>query len=266
MLSALLTMSVITSTLMVNGASEAVISAEIDSTNVSFMTEGSVKSSNILEQTTAFFVSQAYGDSARVKALKSVPKPALVKACRHALTLPMRREIKTSLASKLNVDLPETIDFIQADITNFKQDYRDPWLVCSGLVTVTEPELNEAGLAIRLAWFSVKNKDNSILRPLIAIAMKHPMTQADAVALVASQSTTPVGSQYLDKYLVPNDLVLTDAKLAVGNIWYQQTKFQQALDLVQTCDDVRCRRLMSKAQIEIDKLEEENADNLDSYF
>ncbi|WP_351088905.1 hypothetical protein [Shewanella sp. S1-49-MNA-CIBAN-0167] len=266
MLSALLSMSVLTSALMISGASEAVVSVGAQSTRADFMTEAPVMSADIVEQKTAFFVSQAYGDSARVKALNSAAKPALAKACRHALTLPMRKEIKASLASKLKVELADTIDFIQADIQRFTQEYRDPWLVCRGQVTVAEPELNEAGLAIRLAWFKVKNKDKSMLRPLLAIAMKHSMTQADAVALVASQSTTQAGGQYLDKYLVANELVLADAKLAVGDIWYQQAKFQQALDLAKTCDDVRCRRLVSKAQLEIDKLEAASVDDLNSYL
>jgi hypothetical protein len=220
-------------------------------------------SAQTIEQKTAFFHSQAHTQYARVKALKPSVKNALEAACRNALTLPERHNIKDALAQKLGFTLTESVSFIDAVITEYKQEKQQEWLTCTGIVTITEQGINEAGLAIRAAWQISTKKDKTKLRPLLKIALSHSSTVSDAVALVAIQSPQNERLEYLDSYLVASELKLDEAKASVAQIWFQNKRFKQVIALMQQCESIDCKRLNLAAKAEY---EQDTADDLSSYF
>ena len=220
-------------------------------------------SEQTIEQQTAFFKSQANGQYARVMALKSSAKNALEQACRNALTLPERSIIKNTLAKKLNITLSESVSFIEADITGYKQEKQQQWLTCTGIVTPAAHDINEAGLALRAAWQVGSQKDKANLRPLLQVALNHPSTMSDAVALAADQSPEAQRLSYLDKYLEPSELKLDEAKASVAQIWFANERYKQVILLTQQCASINCKRLNLAAQTEFDNLP---VDDLRSYF
>ncbi|ASM52019.1 hypothetical protein PESP_b0463 [Pseudoalteromonas espejiana DSM 9414] len=220
-------------------------------------------SEQTIEQQTAFFKSQANGQYARVIALKSSAKSALEQACRIALTLPQRSIIKNTLAKKLNITLPESVSFIDAEITDYKQEKQQDWLTCTGVVTPAAHDINEAGLAVRAAWQVGSQKDKTNLRPLLQVALNHPTTMSDAVALVADQSPEEQRLSYLDKYLKAGELKLDEAKASVAQTWLVNKRYKQVISLTQQCESIDCKRLNLAAQTEFDNLP---ADDLSSYF
>lgn len=230
---------------------------------LSLVASATFDSEQTIEQQTAFFKIQVNGQYARVMALKPNAKNALEKACRHALTLPQRNQIKVDLASKLKIELPEMISFIEATIADYTQEKHEQWLTCSGQVFAADDDVNQAGLALRAAW-KVSNEENKAhLRPLLKVAMNHSSTISDAVALIAQQSPANERLEYLDKYLVANELKLDEAKAAVAEIWFDNQRYKQTMLLVQNCESIDCKRLYLAAQT---KYEQVTADDLSSYF
>jgi hypothetical protein len=230
---------------------------------LSLVASATFDSEQTIEQQTAFFKSQANGKYARVMALKPSATDALEQACRHALTLPKRNSIKADLAIKLNIKLPKKVSFVEATITDYSQQKQGEWLTCSGEVLVADNELNQAGLAIRAAWKISTEKDKTSLRPLLKVAMSHSTTISDAVALIADQSPKSEQLNYLDKYLVANELQLEQAKAAVAKIWFNNQRYKQAIELVKNCESIDCKRLYLAAKTEYEQV---TADDLSSYF
>ncbi|WP_372761357.1 hypothetical protein [Pseudoalteromonas sp.] len=230
---------------------------------LSLVAAATFDSAHTIEQQTAFFKSQVNGQYARVKALKSSANNALEHACRNALTLPERHNIKNALANKLNITLPESVSFIDANISEFKQQKQQDWLVCSGVVTPAAADINEAGLAIRAAWYLGSQQDKSNLRALLTIALAHPSTISDAVALVADQSPEAQRLAYLDKHLVVDELKLDAAKAAVAQTWLANKRYKQVIALTQRCESIDCKRLSLAA---VAQYEQQTADDLSSYF
>ncbi|TMO96293.1 hypothetical protein CWC14_10755 [Pseudoalteromonas sp. S3260] len=230
---------------------------------LSLVASATFDSEQTIEQQTAFFKSQAIGQYARVMALKPSATSALEQACRYALTLVQRNNIKADLAIKLNVELPKKVSFIESTITNYSQQKQGEWLTCSGEVLVADNELNQAGLAIRAAWKISTDKDKTSLRPLLKVAMSHSTTISDAVALIADQSSKSEQLNYLDKYLVVSELQLEQAKEAVAKIWLDNQRYKPAIELLKNCQSVDCKRVYLAAKT---KYEQVTADDLNSYF
>ncbi|MBH0048240.1 MULTISPECIES: hypothetical protein [unclassified Pseudoalteromonas] len=230
---------------------------------LSLVASATFDSEQTIEQQTAFFKSQANGQYARVMALKSSAKNALEQACRNALTLPDRRIIKNTLANKLNITLPESVSFIDAEITDYEQEKQREWLTCTGVVTPAAQDINEAGLAIRAAWQVGSQKDKANLRPLLQVALNHPTTMSDAVALAADQSPEEQRLSYLDKYLKASELKLDEARASVAQTWFVNKRYKQVISLTRRCESIDCKHLNLAAQTEFDNL---SADDLSSYF
>ncbi|MBA6291923.1 hypothetical protein H4J58_15760 [Colwellia sp. MB3u-70] len=220
-------------------------------------------SEQTITQQTAFIKSQANGQYARVMALKSSAQPALEKACRNALTLPARKDIKAALAKKLAITLPEKISYIAAKIVDYKQEYQQQWLTCTGEVSAAKPDINEAGLALRAAWWVGDQQDKKNIRPLLKVAMSHVTTAADAVALVAAQSPAAKRLQYLDSYLDVTGLSLEVAKFFVAKIWFENKRYKQVISLMNGCESIDCKRLNLAAKTQYEQI---TADDLTSYF
>ncbi|WMS92908.1 hypothetical protein [Pseudoalteromonas sp. HL-AS1] len=230
---------------------------------LSLVASATFDSEQTIEQQTAFFKSQTNGQYARVMALKSSAKNALEQACRNALTLPQRSIIKNTLAKKLNIALPESVSFIDAEIMDYKQEKQQEWLTCTGVVTPAAQDINEAGLAVRAAWHVGSQKDKANLRPLLQVALNHPTTMSDAVALAAALSPEGQRLNYLDKYLKASELKLDEAKASVAQTWFVNERYKQVISLTQQCESIDCKRLNLAAQTEFDNL---SADDLSSYF
>lgn len=230
---------------------------------LSLVASATFDSEQTIEQQTAFFKSQANGQYARVMALKSSAKNALEQACRNALTLPERRIIRNTLAKKLNITLPESVSFIDAEITDYEQEKQQEWLTCTGVVTPAAQDINEAGLVIRAAWQVGSQKDKANLRALLQVALNHPTTMPDAVALAADQSPEEQRLSYLDKYLKASELKLDEARASVAQTWFVNKRYKQVISLTRRCESIDCKRLNLAAQTEFDNL---SADDLSSYF
>ncbi|MEL0640702.1 hypothetical protein V6260_08800 [Pseudoalteromonas aliena] len=220
-------------------------------------------SATTIEKQTAFFKSQVNGEFARVMALKPKLKNALENACRNALTIPKRNEIRVKLAKKLTIDIDPSISFIDAHTSGYKQEKQGDWLTCTARVEIQDPSLNEAGLAVRAAWHVGSQKDKANLRPLLQVALNHPTTMSDAVALAAALSPEGQRLNYLDKYLKASELKLDEAKASVAQTWFVNERYKQVISLTQQCESIDCKRLNLAAQTEFDNL---SADDLSSYF
>ncbi|WP_419148678.1 hypothetical protein [Pseudoalteromonas 'SMAR'] len=220
-------------------------------------------SEQTLKEQSGFFISQVNGEYARVMATKPNAKHALEKACRHALTLPYRNQVREDLAKQLSIKLPEKVSFIQATISDYQQEKQDQWLTCTGKVVTADDDTNLAGLALRAAWKVSSEESKLSLRPLLRVAMNHHSSTSDAVALIAQQSPKNERLPYLDKYLIASELQLDQAKAAVAQIWFNNQRFQQTMELAQRCESIACRKLFLAAQTEY---EQRTADDLSSYF
>ncbi|RYV02383.1 hypothetical protein SOPP22_10035 [Shewanella sp. OPT22] len=219
-----------------------------------------------IEHRSAFFLSQANEDGARVKLLKSSAKPALEQACRKALTLPQQRTIKTQLAKTLVLDIPDNINFIDAEINNYQQRKIDGWLNCTGTVKVKSVKNNEAFLALKFAWFLVKNKQKDALKKVLQIPLNNAETKADAIVLVAAHSQLSIALNYLDNDLKSKQLKLEVSKVAAAEIWLKAERLEQALSILSNCESGQCSMLRNKILHEMELLESEQADDLSSYF
>ncbi|MCL1077292.1 hypothetical protein D5R81_04760 [Parashewanella spongiae] len=219
-----------------------------------------------IEKRSAFFLSQANENGARVKILKPSAKPAAEQACRRALTLPSQESIKLKLSEKLNLTIPDKVHFIDADINNYQQQKNNDWLNCTGDIHVNSVEVNEAFLALKLAWYFIETKQKQRLRSVIEISLNQPQTKADSIALIASQSPLNKGLAYLDKHLTNQQLHLIESKVAVGNMWLQANKLNEALALLDGCKSMQCTALRNQIIDKQEALESEQADDLRSYF
>lgn len=232
---------------------------------LALVTSSTFDSAETIKRKTVFYESQAIGQYARVKALKASAKHSLENACRKALTLPAQQKINQHLSTKVGFEIPDSLSFIDAKILGYKQGKQQGWLNCYGDVKPAEMHINEAGLALRAAWFFSKKgeQERSKIRPLITISIKHPSTVADSVALVADQSPPDKSLEYLDKYLDISSMILDQAKISVAKTWLKHKRFEQVITLTNSCESVECKRIGLAAKTAYEQL---TADDLNSYF
>ncbi len=226
----------------------------------------SFDSDDTIEKRGAFFLSQANEQGARVKALKPTAKNSKEPACRRALTLPEQVRLKASLEQKLNLNIPDEVHFIDAEIQNYQQRKKGQWLICTGEVTLKSYEKNEAFLALKLAWHFVKKQQKNQLRNVLSIPLKHSESKNDALALIASQSPANKGLAYSDKHLSPELLRLPESIYAVAKMWFEAQRIDQALSLISGCNTTECKHLKLKIEEALEARENEQADDLGRYF
>ncbi len=222
--------------------------------------------SSTIEKRSVFFMSQANENGARVKALKPIAKSALEQACRRALTFPEQELLKFNLGKKLDIELPSAVSFIDASIEDYHQQKNDDWLECTGKVQIKSMEVNEAFLALKLAWFLVDNGNKQRLRDILKITLSQDQTKADSIVLIASQSPAEKGLIYLDKHLNVNDLKLTKSKVVVADMWFESGRFEDASSLLKNCKKAQCDSSKRKIEDKLDSLKREQAEDLSSYF
>ena len=226
----------------------------------------SVDSSGVVRETSPFFISEANGSSAKVVALKTHSKAALQAACRRALTLPLREQVRADLMARTSQVLPKPLSFIDANITEYQQEETRDGLNCEGKVSSSDASYNIAGLALTGAWWAAEDGDIELLRAMLKVALQHRRTQADAVALIASQTDLASALAYLDEHLHPEKLTLNQSKIAVGKIWLAAEKFDEVVNLMGACDEPVCLQLLENAEDKLQQIEASQADDLSSYF
>lgn len=208
-----------------------------------------------------------YSDGeAAVLPRRDYPDSLAHQACRRVLTGPARIEVRERLAKELELTPPEEVSFIVADITDYRSWQKDKWLHCTGTVTVKNWPQNLSGLAIRVAWHHVGQNQPEPLRPLLKLALEHPTTTADAVALIAHLAPKNQQLKYLDANLEPKQLTMPASIKAVSEIWLEQGRWEEIIRLTERCDTLACRRLQLDAKEQKEIEDAEKMDDLSSYF
>lgn len=226
----------------------------------------SIEAPGIVRESSPFFISEASNSSAKVVALKAYSSAALQAACRRALTLPQRAKIRAELMAITSQTIPEPLSFIDANIADYRQKKQENGLYCEGKVNSADAAYNQAGLALTTAWWAAEYGDVELLRTMLKVALQHGRTQADAVALIASQTDFESGLAYLDKHLRPEKLTLNQGKIAVGKIWFKAKKFEAVISLMASCSDPSCQQLLANTEEKLQQIELEQIEDLSSYF
>ena len=203
---------------------------------------------------------------AAVRPRRDYPDSVVQQACQRALTSPVRSDVRERLEDKLSLTFTRDVGFSDASINDYRSWSKDDWVHCSGTVQVTDWPLNLAGLAIRLAWHYASNDQSEYLRPLLKVALEHPATTADAVALIAHLAPKEQQLSYLDTNLESGKLTMPAAMQSVGEIWFAQGRWADVIRLTRRCDTLDCRRLRLDAEEQKEIEDAEKVDDLSSYF
>ena len=82
----------------------------------------STNTAGVVTETSPFFISEASHGRAKVVALKTFTNGAMQAACRRALTLPQRVEVRAELMALTSQTIPEQLSFIEVNIADYRQD------------------------------------------------------------------------------------------------------------------------------------------------
>ncbi|KTG30103.1 hypothetical protein AWR38_10580 [Idiomarina sp. WRN-38] len=212
------------------------------------------------------FEKEVSDGEARVRTDSKLPSQAWQKACRSALTLPLRAEVRERLSERVGLSVPGEVSFLRADIEKFNSWNESGWLHCTGESQVSDWSLNIAGLSVRAAWFLVEQGELEQIKPFLKEALSHSYSSADAVALIAKLAPEEQRLGYLDTNLNDSALIMNAAKYAVSSIWFSDGRWQSVIDLTSSCDSVECRQLKLNAEEQKEREDAEKADDLSSYF
>lgn len=215
---------------------------------------------------TNVFTQEHLGDSARVTTSVKLPVSQWNNVCRAALNIPQREQLRDKLAGMLQISLPEGVSYIEAQVDNYKSWHQDKWLHCKGDVSILEEEKSLAILAVMSAWNVAGQEDKTSLEPLVRYAMHHPSSSADAVALVAHLAKPEQQLDYLNQNLNRSELRLNTAKEAVLQIWFKNKRWQDVIELAESCNTPACQQQLAQAIVEKEREDAEKADDLSSYF
>lgn len=216
---------------------------------------------------TPYFKVVNEGNTAKVFPLKdNVPAKFWPKACRKALSYPLRVQKQQNLAKELNLSLPETINHATSELTDYREEKISGGLSCSGKVLETEAELGKATLALMNAWWALEQNKKSFLKPLLRISMANATTRNDAIVLIAKQTGGEKGQQIFEHQVNSTALLLNKSKAAMASFWLDQREYASAINILAHCDSQQCYQLQHKANIQKELQDEETADDLSSYF
>lgn len=215
----------------------------------------------------AFFDVVSQGEWLKITAKKqSLPYTALQAACRDALTEPIRIAKQQALATELSLALPETITYAETTISHYREKKDGKALLCQGDVTEINSDYAKSILALMNAWWYVNKDEKTALKPLLRIAMREAATQADAIALIATQTGGTKGLAILTNKVGDAALILPQSQLAAAQLWLVNSKFTQALNSITTCQTVECNHLRLKIIDKKEQHDEQTVDDLSSYF
>ena len=206
-------------------------------------------------------------DSAQVFPLNAnTPTKLWKKACRKALSYPLKVRNQQLLAKLLNLDLPKEIYFVKSQLTDYKEKINGDSISCSGKIKEVEPELGRSTLALMNAWWALEQGKIEFLKPLLQISMANSVTRNDAIVLIATHEGGSKRQSILEQQVDDTKLLLDDSKIALSNFWVEQGKYQPALDLLKGCEHSLCYQLQRKVSKEKELQDEKTADDLASYF
>lgn len=216
---------------------------------------------------TPYFKVVNKGNTAQVFPLKdNVSRKLWGKACRKALSYPLRVQKQQLLAKELNLSLPKTISYATSELTDYQEEKVEGGLSCTGNIEETEPEFGKATLALMNAWWSLEQNEKRFLKPLLRISMANSATRNDSIVLIATQ-TGGEKSEKIFKYQVDSTtLLLNKSKAAMANFWLEQGKYQLAIDILAHCNSQQCYQLHYKVKTQKELQDEKTADDLSSYF
>ncbi|MCJ8296436.1 MAG: hypothetical protein MJK15_18720 [Colwellia sp.] len=223
-------------------------------------------SAAIVHHTPAFkVINQA--DSAQVFPLNTdLPARLWTKACRKALSYPLRVLKQQQLAKQLNLALSDKINYATSHLSDYQDQKIEGGLSCSGKVNETKPELGKATLALMNAWWALEQGETSFLKPLLRLSIAHSATRNDAIVLIASQNGGQKGKEIFEEQVDGTSLLLNASKAALASFWIEQGDHQPAIDILAHCDSKLCYQLQLKVNLHKELEEEETADDLASYF
>jgi len=227
---------------------------------------GTVSQPTMANSTLNQFETRYADGEASVRPKRDYPSSVIQQACRRTLTSPIRSEVRERLEDQLSLTFTPDVGFSVANIENYRSWEKEKWIHCSGTVKVTDWSLNLAGLAIRLAWHYAGKNQPEYLRPLLKVALEHPDTTADAVALIAHLAPEEQQAAYLDNNLEPDKLAMPAAIQSVAQIWFNQARWADVISLTKRCDTLSCRRLRLDAEEQKEIEDAEKVDDLSSYF
>ncbi len=216
---------------------------------------------------TPFFKVTNQADSAQVFPLNSGLSTRLwSKACRKALSYPLRVKKQQQLAQQLNLALPEKINYATTQVSNYQDQRIDGGLSCSGKVKETKTGLGKATLALINAWWALEQGKTDFLKPLLRLSMENSVTRNDSMVLIATQTGGPKGQAIFEQKIDGTNLLLNASKAAFASFWLEQGNYQFAIDMLAQCDSQQCYQLQRKVNTQKELQDEETADNLASYF
>jgi hypothetical protein len=206
-------------------------------------------------------------DSAQVFPLNAnIPTKLWKKACRKALSYPLKVRKQQLLAKQLNLDLPKGVYFVNSQLTDYQENKIDNGINCSGKVKEVSPDLGRSTLALMNAWRALEQEKIEFLKPLLQISMANDATRNDAIVLIATHEGGSKRQGILEQQADDTKLLLDDSKIALSDFWIEQGKYQSALDLLKDCDHPQCYQLQRKVSREKELQDEKTADDLASYF
>ncbi|MBA6389915.1 hypothetical protein H4J38_03875 [Colwellia sp. BRX10-3] len=206
-------------------------------------------------------------DTAQVFPLNAdLPTRLWVKACRKALSYPLRVQKQQQLAEQLNLALSDSINYATSHLSNYHDQKIEGGLSCSGTIKETEPELGKARLALMNAWWALEQGENSFLKPLLRLSMVNSATRNDAIVLIATKTGGEKGKGIFEHQVDGSNLLLNQSKAALANFWIEQGSYQSAIDILANCDSKQCYQLQRKVNTQKELQDEKTADDLSSYF
>jgi hypothetical protein len=216
---------------------------------------------------TPYFKVVNEGKTAQVFPLKdNVPRKLWGKACRKALSYPLRVQKQQQLAQELNLPLSETINYATSELTDYQEEKISGGLSCTGNIEETEPELGKAILALTNAWWSFEQNEKRFLKPLLRISMANTATRNDSIVLIATQTGGEKSEKIFKSQVDSKTLLLNKSKAAMANFWLEQGGYQSAIDITAHCNSQQCYKLHNKAKTQKELQDEKTADDLSSYF
>jgi hypothetical protein len=206
-------------------------------------------------------------NSAQVYPLNTeLPARLLEKACRKALSYPLRVQKQQQLAKQLNLALSEKINYATSHLSDYQEQRIEGGLRCSGKIKETQADLGEATLALMNAWWALEQGATGFLKPLLRISMANSATRNDSIVLIASQTGDKKRQEIFDKHIDNTSLLLNESKAALASFWLENGQYQSAIDVLAQCDSNQCYQLQGKVNMQKELQDEETADDLASYF
>jgi hypothetical protein len=219
------------------------------------------------EHQTPYFKVVNDGNTAQVFPLKAgLPAKIWNKACRKALSYPLRVNKQRQLSKELDLPLPDTINYATSELTEYKEQKIEGGLTCNANIEETKTDLGRARLALMNAWWAIEQNKKGFLQPLLRISMSNPLTKDDSMVVIASQTSIQKGHKILTEQVNSNNLLLNESKASMAKFWLEQGNHKQASNILTQCDSQLCYQLQYKANIQKELYDEKTANNLSSYF